>query len=117
MQRSGKLLDVGTANGAFPSLGLDVNYVEAQFVFLDDAVDALVTGLADRFPRVSQRSAIAHANEQLDDESLEKCRRTALNTFQELGPESRLEPLISAGNHLLGGGLTRLGQVGLSLDR
>jgi len=37
-----ELVDLGTADGILPPLGLQVDRVEAEAVFVDDAVDALV---------------------------------------------------------------------------
>ena len=43
MERADELLDLRATYGACPSFGLNVDGVEAQTIFIDDAIDALIT--------------------------------------------------------------------------
>jgi hypothetical protein len=43
-------LDLRTAHGVFPALGLDVDYVQLKVVFLDDPIYSFVTCTPNGFP-------------------------------------------------------------------
>jgi len=47
-ERAGKFLNLGPTDGVFPALGLQVNAIEAQAVFIDDAVDTAISAAANR---------------------------------------------------------------------
>jgi hypothetical protein len=47
LQRSGKFLNLWSADRSFPALRLDVYDIEPQSVFLDDAVDATIATFAN----------------------------------------------------------------------
>ena len=53
------------------ALRLEVDGVEARPVLLDDAVDPSIAAATDGFSRVPMRAAIAHGDEQIDDQALE----------------------------------------------
>ncbi len=69
-----------------PSLRLNAHYVQAQLVFLDDAVDASIARSTDRLSGVDERATVAHRHEQYGrtDETLEECRRASLQPLQQL---------------------------------
>ena len=70
---SGKLHDVRPSNRSIvPSLGLNVDEVQPQFVFFDNSVDTPISTLAHGLSRVGARAAIAHFQEEIDDDPFEE---------------------------------------------
>jgi hypothetical protein len=55
-----RILDFGTANGAVPSLRLEVDNVKPQSVLADHTVNPLITGRPDSFSGIGGRSSVAH---------------------------------------------------------
>src|SRR5659263_684271 len=60
LESAGKFLDLGPADRVFPLLGLNVDIVQAEFVFLDNAVNSFVTGSADCLAGILPGASIAH---------------------------------------------------------
>ena len=73
-QGTDKLLNFRATDGsaAVPTLGLNVNQAEAQFIFPDQAVNAFVSGLANYHSGILGRAAIPHLRQKLNNEVLEK---------------------------------------------
>jgi hypothetical protein len=63
----------------------------------------LVTGLADGLAGVGARAAVAHLEEELDDEPLEELGRGGLDAREDLGSETRRHLLVCDLEGLLGG--------------
>src|SRR5690606_31785041 len=84
LEAASESLDLGTSDDVLPTLGLDVDEVQTEPVFLDDAVDTTVAALADRSPGVILRSSVSHAHEQINDQLLEERWRSGLDLRQEV---------------------------------
>jgi hypothetical protein len=54
---------------------LNVDVVEAEPIFLDDAINAAVTTAPDSLSSVFQRATIAYRNQKFHHEALEKGRQ------------------------------------------
>lgn len=55
-----------------PALRLEIDAIEAEPVFVDDAVDAAIATAADGAAGVLAGAAVAHFEEEFDDEALEE---------------------------------------------
>ena len=66
------------------SLGLNVNHIEAEYIFLYQAIDAAITRPTNSLGRVAKRAAIAHFGKQLNNEPLEKLGCRCLDLCEEL---------------------------------
>ncbi len=78
-----KFLDLRPSDHSFPTLGLDVDDVEAQPVLLDDSVDSAITRPSNGPPRILSRASITHSDQEIDYELLEKIGRSLLDLFQK----------------------------------
>ena len=74
MERSCKLLDFGTSHCALPTLCLNINDIEAEFILVDDAINAFVSASTYGAPGILATTSIAHLYEQVDNEALEERR-------------------------------------------
>jgi hypothetical protein len=59
---------------------LDVDHIEAEAVFLYDAINAPISGTADGASRILAGATITHGHEKLYHDTLEEPRRCALNS-------------------------------------
>ena len=55
-----EFLNFRATDGILPPLRLEVDAVEAEAVFVDDAVNATVAAATDGAPGVLERAAVAH---------------------------------------------------------
>src|SRR2546426_3563312 len=85
MECPDKSLDLRSADRSIPFLGLKVHNIKSKTVFADHAVDALVTGPADRLPCVLPRPSVTHLQEQLDNEAFKELRGRRFDAAQEFG--------------------------------
>src|SRR5512142_380054 len=108
MKGTDELLDIGSTDGAVPALRLNVDGVESQTVLADNTVDPFVPGLADSAPGFNPVAAIAHLEEELDDQVLKEPVRTGFHPRQELGGQLRAYPLISLFKQFLRSLVSRL---------
>lgn len=69
---AGKFLNLGAANGILPALRLEIDAVQAEAVFVDDAVDPAVAAAADGAASVLAGAAVAHFKHEFDDETFEE---------------------------------------------
>lgn len=88
---SDEALDFLAADAALPALGLDVDNVEAEAVFIDDAVDAFVAGLFRHAGGFFAGAAVAHGKEEIDDELLEAEGVHAGELLAEVGGQGFVE--------------------------
>ncbi len=65
-----------TPDGAFPAFRLKVNSIQTEAVLFDDAIDAPVRSLSYSLAGVTTRTTVAHRQQKVDHQLLEKCRRT-----------------------------------------
>ena len=65
-------------------LGLDIDDIESERVFLDHTVDAAVARPTDGLTHLRPAAAVAHGNQQIDDQPLEESRRHFANAFEEV---------------------------------
>lgn len=65
----------------------NVDDIEAEAIFVNDAVNALVATAADGFTRFFSRTAIAHFYKYIDDEALEESRGHSLTNFKSSQPK------------------------------
>src|SRR5208283_4023289 len=82
-------------------LGLDVDDVEAEFVLLDDAVDAAVADPAQRPAHLRASAAVAHPHQKVDDEVLEERRTEGMNPPDDLSRQLGIEELETGGDQFL----------------
>ncbi|CAE6756824.1 hypothetical protein NSPZN2_30445 [Nitrospira defluvii] len=84
LQSPCKFLNLGAADWSLPALGLNLDHIEAQSVFINDSVNAFVTTATDGPPRFFTAPSIAHFYEYIDDQTLEERRGTFLCGLQQL---------------------------------
>jgi len=101
MQGPHKLLYFGTSNRTLPTLRLDVNHIKSKTVFLDDAVDPAITRFSKPLACISTRSAVAHRNQQLDNDLLEEFRADLQQLRQYFRGKLTSELLISTLQRLI----------------
>jgi len=109
---SDEALDLAAADGALPALGLDVDDVEAEAVFVDDAVDAFVVGFFGDFGSFFAGAAVAHGEEEIDDELLEAEGVHAGHLVEELQGEGGVELGEGFLDAFVGGAALFLGRAG-----
>ncbi len=73
-QTSSKCLNRWASNRLIPAFGLDIDHVESEAIFIDDAVDTAIPTSANGLTGIDARTAVAHRNEEIDDELLKKAR-------------------------------------------
>ena len=88
---AGEFLDPGAADGIFPAFGLEVDAVETEAVFVDDAVDPAVAAAADGTTGVPARAALAHAEEEFDPEAFAEVGRGGGNTGEDVSGQVAFE--------------------------
>jgi hypothetical protein len=69
-----ELLNFWSSDCSLSSFGLNVDYVQTEFVFFDDPVDTLVSATANGSARVLSRATISHSYEKVDNEALKERR-------------------------------------------
>ena len=84
------MLDVGAANDVAPAFGLQIDGVQAEPVFVDDAIDAAITAAADGAARFFAAAAVAHFDHELNDKALKVRRRTCSDMLENFGGQSPL---------------------------
>ena len=67
------------------ALGLHEDLVDAERVLVDDAIDAVITALPKRTAGLFRCAAVAHGQQQLDDQLLEERRRGLAHEVQQVG--------------------------------
>ena len=70
---------------------MEVDAVEAESVFIDDAVDPAVAAATDGAAGVLAGAAVAHLEEEFDDEAFEEIGRGDLDAGEEIGCEGASE--------------------------
>jgi len=84
------------------ALRLQVHAVEAELVLADHAVDATVPGAAEMLAGVGARAAVAHGQQQVDDEPLEEGGRRLEDSGKERIPQGFIQRQGRRGNLLVG---------------
>jgi hypothetical protein len=102
LKRASKPLNVGPTNGTLPSLRLDVDRFEAQLVFSNQAVDALVASTSNNQPRILLRATVPHRGEDVDDELLERSRRQCDDTFTQVCCQRRPQLAVTLLDEIVG---------------
>jgi hypothetical protein len=80
---------------------LDVDDVEAEFVLLDNAVDAAVADPAERATHFRASAAVAHPNQEVDDEALEEGGTQGMHPLDDLPRELGVEDLETRSDQFL----------------
>ena len=70
-----EFLDLWSTNGILPSFGLNVDDIQSETIFLDDAVDAFVSRLPNRLPCLLPRTSVAHVDQHIYDKIAALFRR------------------------------------------
>jgi len=112
-----ELVNLRTTNRVFPAFGLEVDGVEAEAVFVDDAVDAFVGAFAGEPAGGVAPAAVAHRPHEVEHDLLEEQGRAVGDFVEELGGEFVVEGLVGLfedGVRRLDGRL-RLGSLGCAV--
>lgn len=72
VERADEVANGAFAHRALPAFGLQVDGVEAQRVFVEDAVNAVVGAQLRDLPRVGAVAAVAHGHQELHHQPLEE---------------------------------------------
>src|SRR5690606_22697409 len=88
---------------------LHINDVEAERILLDDAVNPAVAGMADSASHLLTAAAIAHRDEQIDDQCFEECGRQFADALEQVGLQNRAQSPVAGFHHFLRCGSTILG--------
>lgn len=113
-ERADEVLDLGAADVVLPALGLDVDDVEAEAVFVDDAVDAFVVGLLGDGGGFLARAAVAHFDEEIEDDLLEAEGIDGGQLGEQIGDQGFAQFGEGGFDSLLGGGLPVAGGGGFA---
>ena len=94
MQGSGEFLDLGPAYDTFPSLGLDIDNVQAKAVLLDNPVNTFIPRSTYGLTGFLPGAPVSHANKQIHYETLKEFRGRLLDCFKkiicEILPQSQI---------------------------
>lgn len=69
---SGECLNIRSGYLAIPTLGLNVNDIKTELIFLNNAVNSFVATTSEMRGRVRKRATVPHANEQIENELLKE---------------------------------------------
>src|SRR3546814_15234088 len=76
------------------TFGLDVNPVKSQLILIDHTINAIVSAAPERTPSFSNRSAIAHGKQKVDDQPLKEVRWCCAHTIQQILCQRSLDPAV-----------------------
>src|SRR3546814_15011253 len=76
------------------TFGLDVNPVKSQLILIDHTINAIVSAAPERTPSFSNRSAIAHGKQKVDDQPLKEVRWCCAHTIQQILCKRSLDPAV-----------------------
>lgn len=68
---SDETLDFLSTDVALPAFGLHIDYIESETIFVDHPIDAFVVRLLGDLGRFFAGAAVAHGEEQVDDDLFE----------------------------------------------
>ena len=71
----------------FPTLGLHINRVQSEPIFIDHAINAAITGSFGDGTGFGAGTAVTHGQQEIDHELFKEARRFDFNPFQKLGRE------------------------------
>ncbi len=74
LQGTRELLDFRPAHARFPPLRLDVYYVQAESILLDDSINSAIAAPSDGLTRIANATAIAHLDEEINDKAFKERR-------------------------------------------
>src|SRR3546814_19110040 len=78
------------------TFGLDVNPVKSQLILIDHTINAIVSAAPERTPSFSNRSAIAHGKQTVDDQQLNEVRWGCAHPIQQI-PSTRARKSVAKG--------------------
>jgi len=84
LEGAGELLDFRAPYYRVPALRLQIDDIKPEPVLFDNPVDSTVTAPTNRLPGILHCPAVAHLDEQLDNETLEEWRRARLCLVEEI---------------------------------
>ena len=87
VEAAGEAPDLGFSDRVCPAFCLDVEFVEAEGVLVDDAVDVSVSGASDVRASEHGGRVRAHVFEEVGDGLLEECWRGVRMRGDTLGAE------------------------------
>src|SRR3546814_15360602 len=76
------------------TFGLDVNPVKSQLILIDHTINAIVSAAPERTPSFSNRSAIAHGKQKVDDQPLTAVRWRCAHTIQQILCQRSIAPAV-----------------------
>ncbi|CEK13066.1 hypothetical protein CP488_00343 [Chthonomonas calidirosea] len=85
VQRADKLLNFRTPHRIGPLLDLNVDDVQAQFIFVDDAVDSFIAAPTHDLSSLRQAASVPHRNEEPDHQALEQRWICPAHLLQDAG--------------------------------
>src|SRR5262245_34735159 len=91
-QASDKFLNIRPTNNRVRiSFGLHVNTIQAEPILVDDAVHTAIARAAKLRGGVGARSAVAHLDQQIDDQPFKERRSVLQYSLQKLSSKCRLD--------------------------
>ena len=94
MKRSNELLNLRSAHGTFPSLGLQIDHIQPQPIFLNNAINPFIAALTDGLARVRTRTAVSERYHGVDNQPLEELGRISFDPLQylrrQIGPDIQI---------------------------
>ncbi len=84
------------------TLGLHIDDIEAEGVLIDHAVDAAVSDPAERAAGFAPSAAVAHLDQEIDDQPLEEGRREGMHPADDLPGKVGIQQLEARGDGFLG---------------
>src|SRR5690606_34265655 len=76
------------------TFGLDINSVQSQFILINHAINAIVSAAPERAPSFSNRSAITHGEQKVDDQPLKEVWWCCAHTIQQILCQRSLDPTV-----------------------
>ena len=101
MECADERLDDGPSDGPLPSLRLNVDNVETEFVFADHTVDAAIPTGSGSEARVLGPIAVPHRVQHVEYEVFERRRRHGVDALEQLDGQSLTKFLVGGFYSLL----------------
>ena len=97
LHTSRKSLDKRSTDTILPPLSLDTNNIQAELIFVNDAVDSTVPGFSQMSSGLRESTTIAHRNQQIENKPFKKNGRTVHHLFEkiEVDPKVQTENMLS----------------------